>query len=58
MAQAENGNTVEVHYTGRFEDGTVCDSSTNTGPMQFVTNSSGNESSPLQVEVKRYGPLP
>lgn len=36
MAQAENGNTVKVHYTGRFEDGTVFDSSSNTGPMQFV----------------------
>ena len=36
MAQAENGNTVKVHYTGRFEDGTVFDSSSNSGPMQFV----------------------
>ena len=36
MAQAENGNTVKVHYTGRFEDGTVFDSSSNSGPLQFV----------------------
>lgn len=36
MARAENGNTVKVHYTGRFEDGTVFDSSSNSGPMQFV----------------------
>jgi len=36
MAQAENGNTVKVHYTGRFEDGTVFDSSSNRGPLQFV----------------------
>ena len=36
MAQAENGNTVKVHYTGRFEDGTMFDSSSNSGPLQFV----------------------
>ena len=36
MAQAENGNTVKVHYTGRFEDGTVFDSSSNSAPLQFV----------------------
>ena len=36
MAQAENGKTVNVHYTGRFEDGTVFDSCSNSGPMQFV----------------------
>jgi FKBP-type peptidyl-prolyl cis-trans isomerase 2 len=36
MAQAENGNTVKVHYTGRLKDGTVFDSSTNRDPMQFT----------------------
>jgi peptidylprolyl isomerase len=36
MAQAKNGNTVKVHYTGRFEDGTMFDSSSNSGPLQFV----------------------
>ena len=36
MAQAQNSDTVKVHYTGRLEDGTVFDSSTNGDPMQFT----------------------
>lgn len=39
MAQAKQGNTVKVHYTGRFDDGNVFDSSTDREPLQFVIGS-------------------
>jgi len=35
MVQAKSGDTVKVHYAGKFEDGTVFDSSSNRGPIQF-----------------------
>ncbi len=36
MQQAKNGDTVKVHYTGKLEDGTVFDTSTEREPLQFV----------------------
>ena len=36
MAQAGQGDTIRVHYTGRLEDGTVFDTSRGRHPMQFT----------------------
>jgi peptidylprolyl isomerase len=35
MTQAKNGDTVKIHYTGRLQDGTVFDSSSEREPLQF-----------------------
>ena len=36
MAQAKNGDTVKVHYTGKLDDGTIFDTSTEREPLQFT----------------------
>ncbi len=36
MSQAQNGSTVQVHYTGKLTDGTVFDSSRERSPLKFT----------------------
>lgn len=36
MAEAKQGDTVRIHYTGTLEDGTVFDTSENRDPLEFT----------------------
>jgi len=71
MAQAQLGDKVKVHYTGRLDDGTVFDSSIISDPLEFtigerevvpgfeeaIIGMSPGESKNVKVPVdKAYGP--
>ncbi|HID19321.1 MAG TPA: peptidylprolyl isomerase [Methanophagales archaeon] len=71
MAQAKIGDTIRVHYTGKFEDGMVFDTSTDGDPLEFtigngqvipgfeeaVVGMSPGESKTTNIPVeKAYGP--
>ncbi|MBA7608455.1 Trigger factor [subsurface metagenome] len=55
IAQAENGNIVQVHYTGTLEDGTVFDTSVGREPLQFTLGAgqmiSGFEQAVLGMKI-------
>jgi FKBP-type peptidyl-prolyl cis-trans isomerase 2 len=36
MTQANNGDTVQLHYMGKLQDGTIFDSSRERHPLQFT----------------------
>jgi FKBP-type peptidyl-prolyl cis-trans isomerase 2 len=39
MTQAKQGDTVRIHYTGKFDDGSVFDSSQGRDPLEFEIGS-------------------
>jgi len=71
MAEAKNGDTVKVHYTGKLDDDTVFDTSADREPLEFtigdgrlipdfeqaVIGMSPGESKTIQVpSTNAYGP--
>ncbi len=55
MSTAKQGDTVQIHYTGTLEDGTVFDSSEGRDPLSFTLGHgqviSGFEEAALGMEV-------
>ena len=55
MTQAKKGDTVKVHYTGKFDDGTEFATSINDDPLQF-TIGKGQVISGLELAVTGMSP--
>ena len=55
MIQVKSGDTVKVHYTGNFDDGTEVATSINDGPLQF-TIGEGQVISGLEQAVMGMSP--
>jgi FKBP-type peptidyl-prolyl cis-trans isomerase 2 len=55
MQQVKSGDTVKVHYTGKFDDGTDFGTSINDGPLQF-TIGEGQVISGLEQAVMGMSP--
>jgi peptidylprolyl isomerase len=36
MTQVKNGDTVKIHYTGKLDDGTMFDTSSDSDPLEFT----------------------
>ena len=55
MASVSSGDVVRIHYTGRFENGTIFDSSGEGEPLEFVAGSDqlieGVSSAVIDMEV-------
>ncbi len=56
MGNAKKGDKVKVHYTGKFDDGTVFDSSEGRDPLEFTLGSGqvipGFENGVVDMELK------
>ena len=55
MIPVKSGDTVKVHYTGKFDDGTEFTTSINNGPLQF-TIGEGQVISGLEQAVMGMSP--
>lgn len=51
MAQAKNGDTVKIHYTGTLEDGTIFDSTQESAECESESCGCGSEHGPREIVI-------